>query len=75
MYLLQGKPIGIYAAKSVLESLEGLEVKARKIEGQVVVTKREILRKLKEKKSMFISCWKNASPTSFSFNLTDCKKM
>jgi hypothetical protein len=74
-FILNGKPIGVEAPKSAIDTLKNLCVKAEKIGDKIIVAKEDLLKKLKEKKSIFYLIWKNATVTSFQFNCTDCVEL
>jgi hypothetical protein len=73
-FILRGKPIGIFAAEIVFNSIQGLKVTATKVKGKVIVTKEELVNKLKEQESKFISCWEQCSSGEFTFPAKKCEE-
>ncbi len=73
-FLLNGSPEGVSAPKSAFETIHGIVVRAKKKGDKVIVAKTELLQKLKEKKSMFLSIWERATDNVFVFKATECQE-
>lgn len=58
-YIIESFPSGVSAPRSVLESLIGLTVEAVRVHEQGVdVPRKEIVKSLGKKKSMFVRFWR-----------------
>ena len=57
-FTIKGKPIGISAPQSAFEALHDLSVEAEQVGDKIIVSRNEIIQKLKEKGSMFLKFWR-----------------